>query len=285
MRLVTSRAVSDGSGESMLERMAARAHASWGARGLVAELRAFEAYVGERAAQVEPALRDRLHVDDLYLAFACASGDRAALAVFEAELVPVMQRTVARIGLRAAACDDVLGTLREKLFVAAHGRAPLLADYSGRGQIAAWLRSLAAHAALKVKRAQRRQVELSEADDLPIADPELARLRGGDAAAFRVAFGEGFAQLTREQRTLLRQHFLDGLTFESLGRMYGIHVSTAWRRLEAARTALVAAVRARLAASLGAGASTVNRIVRGACDEASVISALRATPQVALASE
>jgi RNA polymerase sigma-70 factor, ECF subfamily len=182
-------------------------------------------------------------------------------------------------------CDDVLGTLREKLFVAAHGRGPLMADYSGRGQITAWLRSLAAHAAFKVKRAHRRQADLSEADDLPIADPELARLRGGDAAAFRVAFGQGFAQLTREQRMLLRQHFLDGLTFESLGRMYGIHVSTAWRRLEAARTALVAAVRAHLAVSLGAGASTINRIVRGACDDASVISALRATPQAALASK
>jgi len=265
--------------------MVARAHAYWVARGVVADPGAFEVYVGERAARVEPELRDRLHVDDLYLAFACASGDRAALAVFEAELIPVMRRAVARIGLPGGACDDVLGALREKLFVAAQGRAPLVVDYSGRGHIAAWLRSLAAHAALKVRRAQRRQVGLADADDLPIADPELARLRGDDAAAFRAAFGQAFAQLTREQRTLLRQHFLDGLTFESLGRMYGVHVSTAWRRLEAARTALVAAVRAQLAAALGAGASTVNGIVRGACHEASVGSALRATPRAALAGE
>jgi RNA polymerase sigma-70 factor (ECF subfamily) len=265
--------------------MAARAHAYWVARGVVADLGAFEAHLGERAARVEPALRDRLHVDDLYLAFACASGDHAAIAVFEAELTPVMQRTVARMSLPAGACDDVLGALREKLFVAAQGRAPLMADYSGRGHIAAWLRSLAAHAALKVRRAQRRQVGLADADDWPIADPELAQLRGGEAAAFRAAFGQAFAQLTREQRTLLRQHFLDGLTFESLGRMYGVHVSTAWRRLETARTVLVAAVRTQLAAALGAGASTVNGIVRGACDEASVISVLRATPRAALAGE
>ena len=275
----------DGAGESSLERMAARAHASWSTRGVAADLGAFEVHVRERAARVEPALRDRLHVDDLYLAFACASGDRAALAVFEAELAPVMQRAIARIQLPAGACDDVLGALREKLFVAAHGRAPLIADYSGRGRIAAWLRSLAVHAALKVRRAQRRQVGLDEADDLPIADPELARLRGGDAAAFRAAFDQAFARLTREQRALLRQHFLDGLTFESLGRMYGVHVSTVWRRLETARTALVAAVRAQLAAALGAGASTVNGIVRGACDEASVGSALRATPRAALTGE
>jgi RNA polymerase sigma-70 factor, ECF subfamily len=265
--------------------MAARAHAHWAARGVVADLAAFELHLGERAALVEPALRDRMHVDDLCLAFACSSGDRAALAVFEAELIPVMQRAVARMSLPAGACDDVLGALREKLFVAAHGRAPLIADYSGRGHIAAWLRSLAAHAALKVRRAQHREVGLAEADDLRIADPELAQLRGADAAAFRAAFGKAFAQLTREQRTLLRQHFLDGLTFESLGRMYGVHVSTAWRRLEAARTALVAEVRGELAAALGAGASTVNGIVRGACDEASVISVLRATPRVALAGE
>ncbi|HEY0991341.1 MAG TPA: sigma-70 family RNA polymerase sigma factor [Kofleriaceae bacterium] len=270
--------------------MAARAHAYWGVRGVVVDLAAFELHLGERAVWVEPALLDRLHVNDLYLAFACASASRAALDVFEAELLPVMQRAIARIGVPAGACEDVLGTLREKLFVAAQGSAPLMADYSGRGRIAAWLRTLAAHAALKVRRAQRRQVGLAdaEADALPIADPELAQLRGGDAAAFRAAFDQAFAQLTREQRTLLRQYFLDGLTFESLGRMYGIHVSTAWRRLEAARTALVAAVRAQLAAALGAGASTVNGIVRGACDEASVVgvmSALRATPRPALASE
>jgi RNA polymerase sigma-70 factor, ECF subfamily len=276
----------DGVGESSLERMAVRAHASWSARGVAADLAAFEVHVRERAARVEPALRDRLHVDDLYLAFACASGDRAALAVFEAELAPVMQRAIARINLPAGACDDVIGALREKLFVVAQGRAPLIADYSGRGHIAAWLRSLAVHAALKVRRAQRRQViGLDDADDLPIADPELARLRGDDAAAFRAAFDQAFARLTREQRALLRQHFLDGLTFESLGRMYGVHVSTVWRRLETARTALVAAVRAQLAAALGAGASTVNGIVRGACDEASVGSALRVTPRAALAGE
>jgi len=283
--VVASRTVRDGSGESTLEQRAALAHAYWVTRGVSADLAAFEAHVTERAARVEPALRDHLHVQELYLAFACASGDRAALAVFEAELAPVMQRAVARMKLPAAAVDDVLGELREKLFVAAHGRAPLAADYSGRGPLAAWLRTVAAHAALKARRAQRPEVSLAEAEQLPIADPELARLRGGDTAAFRAAFGEAFAQLPREQRTLLRQYFLDGLTFESLGRMYGIHVSTAWRRLEAARIALVAEVRARLAAALGAGASTINGVVRGACDDASVISALRATPRSALADE
>jgi len=262
-----------------------RAHTYWMARGVVADLDAFQVHVVERAARVEPALRDRLHLDDLFLAFACAAGDRAALGVFEAELTPLMQRTLVRMGLATGACGDVIGALREKLFVATHGRAPLVANYSGRGCIAAWLRSLAAHAALKVRRSQRRQVGLAEADDLLIADPELARLRASDAAAFRAAFDQAFAQLTREQRMLLRQHFLDGLTFESLGRMYDVHVSTAWRRLEAARTALVAAVRARLATVLEAGSSTVNGIVRGACGEASVTSALRVTPRPALAGE
>ena len=58
----------------------------------VADLDAFQVHVVERAARVEPALRDRLHLDELYLAFACAAGDRAALGVFEAELTPAMQR-------------------------------------------------------------------------------------------------------------------------------------------------------------------------------------------------
>ena len=262
-----------------LEGLAARAHAAWAARGVAIDRSAFEAHVRERAARVDPALRARLYVEDLYLAYACARGHRVALAVFEAELVPVMQRAIARIGVGVGAGDDVLGALREQLFVAADGRAPLVADYSGRGRVAAWLRSLATHAALKVRRAERRQVSLADAEveleRLPIA-PELAQLRG-DTAAFRAAFDRALAQLSHDQRRMLRQHFLDGLAFETLGRIYGVHVSTAWRRVEAARIALAAAVRAQLAAALGAGASTVNAIVRDACDEASVISSLRST--------
>ncbi|HEU4534575.1 MAG TPA: sigma-70 family RNA polymerase sigma factor, partial [Polyangiaceae bacterium] len=256
----------------------ARAHERWAARGVRGELAAFLPYLEARAAQAPEALRGRLYVDDLFLAFACGRGDRAALAAFEAEFSAAARQAFARLNVPAEVGDDVLGALRERLFVAAGGEAPLVDDYSGRGRLASWLRSLAANAALKALRDRRRFVDVERAEELPMADAELVQLRGADAAMFRDAFDRAFAELTREQRNLLRQHFLDGLTFEALGRLYGVHVSTAWRRVEAAREALVAAVRARLSAALGLSESAANSVVRSAYVEASVTSLLRSTP-------
>jgi RNA polymerase sigma-70 factor (ECF subfamily) len=262
---------------------AARASERWAARGLRNDLAAFLPYLEHRAAPIAEPLRARMHVDDLYLAFACGRGDRAALAVFEAELLPLVRRVFVGMNIPAATGDDVLGSLRERLFVPARGAAPLIADYSGRGRLVCWLRSVAANAALKALRGHRRFVELEHADELPIVDPELAQLRSADAAAFRDALTGAFAGLARDQRNLLRQHFLDGLTFEALGRLHGIHASTAWRRVEAARRALVDTVRVRLGEVLGASESAVNSIVRSAYLDASVASLLRLTPANAAA--
>jgi RNA polymerase sigma-70 factor, ECF subfamily len=264
--------------DGTLAQAAARAHERWSAQGVRGELAAFLAYVEARAAQLDEALRGRLHVDDLYLAFACGRGDGAALAAFEASFLPAARRVFARLNVPGEVGDDVLGMLRERLFVAAQGEAPLIDDYSGRGQLVAWLRSLVANAALKALRDRRRFVDVERADEFPMVDAELVQLRGAGAAAFRDAFDQAFAGLTREQRNLLRQHFLDGLTFEALARLHGVHVSTAWRRVEAARAALVEAVRARLGAALGLSESAANSVVRSAYVEASVTSLLRNTP-------
>ncbi len=279
-RIVTPAAL-----DGTLAQAAERAHGRWAARGVHGELAAFLPYVEARAAQLDESLRGRLHVDDLYLAFACRRGDRAALAAFEAELAPVARRAFARLNVPAEVGDDVLGALRERLFVASGDRSPLVDDYSGRGPLAAWLRSLAANAALKALRDRRRFVDVEQADELPMADAELLQLRGAGAAAFRDAFDRAFAALSREQRNLLRQHFLDGLTFEALARLHGVHVSTAWRRVEAARVALVAAVRARLEVALGLSESAANSVVRSAYVEASVASLLRGTPARAVSGE
>lgn len=266
-----------GDAATPLRDRAARACERWAERGIRPELARFVDYVTERLARVPEPMRDRLHVDDLYLAFACGRLDRDALELFEREVMPHAARVLRRMNIANGIADDVLGGLREKLFVSSAG-APLIHDYSGRGRLVAWLRSLAANAALKALRGRARMVELDHADDIPITDVELVRLRTGDAVAFRAALREAFAALERDQRTLMRQHYLDGLTFEALARLHGVHVSTAWRRLEVARDVLVRGVRARLAQTLQASESTVTRIVRAAYADASVTSVLRETP-------
>jgi RNA polymerase sigma-70 factor (ECF subfamily) len=256
---------------------AASACTYWAERGVCPALAAFVPYLAERMERVAESLRPRLHVADLYLAFACARGDRVALQVFERELLPVVRRVLVRMGIPTATGDDVFGALREQLFVPT-GRAPLMTEYSGRGELVSWLRSVATNAARKSLRGRARLVDLDHANEIPIADPEIARLRNGDTTAFRDALSRAFAGLERDQRMLLRQHFLDGLTCEALGRLRGLHTSTAWRRLEVARKALVRAVRVQLAQTLGASDSAVTSIVRAAYSDASVASLLRVTP-------
>jgi len=260
-----------------LRERAADACARWAERGVRAELAPFVDYLAARLERVPEPLRSRLHVDDLYLAFACGRRDGRALDIFEHEVMPHAGRVLRRMNIANGVADDVIGALREKLFVASAG-APLIHDFSGRGRLVAWLRSLAANAALKALRGRARLVDLAHADDIPITDVELLRLRSADALAFRVAPHKAFGDLERDQRNLLRQYYLDGLTFESLARLHQIHVSTAWRRVELARVVLLRGVRGRLAHSLGASESTVTRIVRAAYEEASATSVLRETP-------
>jgi RNA polymerase sigma-70 factor (ECF subfamily) len=69
------------------------------------------------------------------------------------------------------------------------------------------------------------------------------------------------AALTARQRTLLRLAYVDGLTVDAIGRMYAVHRATAARWLAAAREALFEEARVRVQAAVGAGMTSVIRLV------------------------
>lgn len=93
-------------------------------------------------------------------------------------------------------------------------------------------------------------------------DPELALLRRRYARELELAFDKSFAALAMEQRLLLQQHHIDGLSIDRLAKLYGIHRATAARRVAAVREALLASVRATLVSQLGIGEETFESIVR-----------------------
>src|SRR5262249_41683920 len=72
---------------------------------------------------------------------------------------------------------------------------------------------------------------------------------------FELAFREAVQSLSDRERILVRQHFLDGVSVNDLGRLYRVHRATAGRWLERARDALLAATRARLMARLAVPAA------------------------------
>ncbi len=83
---------------------------------------------------------EAVHLVDLYLTCACVRGDALAIAAFQARFGPEV--AVALTGQRASAefLDEVRQVLWERLLVPRDGGTPKLADYSGRGPLARWMR-------------------------------------------------------------------------------------------------------------------------------------------------
>src|SRR3954466_10172321 len=107
---------------------------------------AFIAYAVERAGG--HSLDDR-HIEDLYLAWACMRGDVAALATFERDIVPIVERALASFSDR----NEVLQILRERMLVARPSTSATpelgIAAYDGRAPLATWLRVCATRIGLR----------------------------------------------------------------------------------------------------------------------------------------
>lgn len=225
--------------------------------GVVIDVDAFSAELAKRRAAAGPTVA--LHVGGLALAWACARHDPAAVAYFEHEYVPQAARALRKMKLSATLADDVLGWFRFELF--AREKGALILTYSGRGDLGSWVRSIAVHEALKRARRERRDVTPEVAADLPMPEAELSAMRGAYGAEFTRAMAESFASLSTEQRNLLRQYFLDGLTIDVLAGLYKVHRATAARRVAAARTELVERVRVTLRKELALSETGVDEVI------------------------
>src|SRR5262249_14320770 len=141
---------------------------------------------------------DRVHAPDLYLACALATGDRAAVAAFEREILRPLRGYLARVHGQAAFADEVTQALRERLLISPTG-APRIASYSGRGPLAAWVRMAAIRLARDHLRARKDHVPLEALDPTPLRsaapDPEMSYLKRRYAREFRAAFQSVLAAL------------------------------------------------------------------------------------------
>ncbi|HTE51886.1 MAG TPA: hypothetical protein VK698_13620 [Kofleriaceae bacterium] len=193
---------------------------------------------------------------DLYLVAACAAGDPVAVARIDAQLPGVVRPALARLGLPASDDDEIVQRVRVALMVADGDGGRGIAGYSGRGDLRAYLRAVAVRLALR--RLEREEgPSASEEDEvlamLPAADdsPEQRLLKHRCRGEIRTAFGVGLAALSARERTILRQHYVDALTIDQLGRLHGVHRATCARWIEAARAGLLRQVRRHLRDALG----------------------------------
>ncbi|MDQ3336214.1 MAG: hypothetical protein M4D80_13680 [Myxococcota bacterium] len=247
--------------DDLAARILAAGHAAWPEITLTPEVIA--KHVAGRAPEDEGLPEND---SDVYLAIALAEQNPVALRVFEDKLVPHVDQALRRLRLPAAQKDEVRQTVRTDLLVGEG--APKIADYMGRGELAAWLRVTTTRKALsllrKTKAAREDVLDELLLDHMPdsTANPEQQHMREKYVAELKRAIHDAFAALEVRQRNLLRQHILDELTIDDLARLYRAHRATCARWLADARAELGKATRKRLIAALGIDRDDVDSLLR-----------------------
>lgn len=242
----------------------AAARSAWPAIDLSADC--FVAYVAERVPETaDPAAASRaLNLSDLYLACACAHGNAAALAAFDAHYLAVVDGALLRLNFSADTIEEVKQRLRRALLVPDRG-PPRIAAFAGRGALRSWVRVLAIHEVWSMLHATRGHLDAEDRlADLASAGatPDVEYLKRRYRADFERAFRAAIQTLLPRERTLLRQHFLDGVSINELGALYRVHRATIGRWLEHARGAVLAATRAHLMKHLDVPGSEIESILR-----------------------
>jgi len=235
----------------------ARARAAWPDVDVPDD--AFAAWVAERSAGNG---EGNGHVEDLYLACACARGDAAALRTFDTAFGKDIETLCQRFRWVPGGSDDVRQLVYEKLFV---GESPRIREYLGRGGLRSWLRVLVTRVLLNTT--QRDAREVPAADEMFAAlpepsDPETARIRATYGDALRAAFAEALEQLSYRDKNMLRYAIVEHLGIDEIGKIYSVHRATAARWLADAKDALSSELRAAMKARLGVSDSELASIAR-----------------------
>jgi RNA polymerase sigma-70 factor (ECF subfamily) len=220
----------------------------------------FERHLERHRAGVELAgWLAQARVTDLYLACACVEGVPGAIAAFERVYMPLVDEWLRRGAQTAEARDEVRQRLRERLLVGARK----LGDYSGRGTLAKWLEVVTLRLVVDVAR-ERKDVLADDSGSLGGAtpDPEIEFIKERYRVQFKQALQRGIASLEVEQRTLLKLHFIDGVTLDQLAELFHVHRATVARRIAGARERILDAAKALLERELGVPPEEVERELR-----------------------
>jgi RNA polymerase sigma-70 factor (ECF subfamily) len=204
---------------------------------------------------------DTLPLGDLYLACACLASAANACEAFDRVYLRGTRRTLARYDLPEPVIEDIHQNLHERLIVRGQ-----LDAYRGTGALQKWLNIVAAREALHWLRANRRTQVLADplVDIYPMTErsPEAMYLQATYHDALREAFAHALGQISRGDRSMLRQRFVFGMTLAEIARLAGVHESTASRNLARLQDNLMTRTRARLLGRLRISSSDLDSILR-----------------------
>jgi RNA polymerase sigma-70 factor len=224
----------------------------------------------------------QLHHEDLFLALACARGDRIAWECFADDYLALLRIFAARacknfdasedlaqeitadlLGGGAAAADNAgqerqgANALALQESSASQGK---LGSYNGRGSLAGWLRASVSHAAIDLFRRNRKQVsfdELVEQGRSPDLQASISvagaeeRLDARWGPILGQALEEEISRLPARDRLLLSLYHVQGISLKAIGLQFGVHEATASRWLERLRRGVRKRVERRLRTTHG----------------------------------
>jgi RNA polymerase sigma-70 factor (ECF subfamily) len=206
---------------------------------------------GAKAFPLEKYLK-ALHLEDLALACACASGDERAWEHFVREYRPALYRSADALDPSGGARE-----LADSLYADLYGttaiggeRRSLFRYFHGRSSLPTWLRAVLAQRHVDAMRARRRHDPLPEDDQAgaivsaspPPADPDRTRY----IALLHRGLKAAIARLAARDRLRLACYYTRQLTLAETGRILGEHEATASRQLARTRRALREAVERHL---------------------------------------
>lgn len=202
---------------------------------------------------------------DLAIAAACHAQEPTAHAAFDAVLTEVDAAGASTRSPRELV-EEVKQVLRVQLLVARDDRPPGISGYKGKGPLRGWLRITATRELIRHQKKRAREAPAARSLEEVLGDgggdPVLDQMKLEYRAEFATALREAIDALSAEDRTLLRQQIVDGLSIDAIGAAYGVHRATAARWANRARGALVTATRARLAARLAVSADEIDSVIR-----------------------
>jgi RNA polymerase sigma-70 factor, ECF subfamily len=197
------------------------------------------------------------HGAELYLALACGKSDEAAVQTLEKCYFPALDEYMAHSGFADTVRRDVFQLLLLHLCT---GEAPRMLTYAGRAALSTWLRVATYRFALNL----RDQEQLPRIPDAEVmlnrmmssqVDLEMQATIDKARPLFQSALQKAMAELADRDRTLLRLSFLDGLSIDAIGGMYGVHRATAARWISDIRAKIFKGVRSMLVKDYGLRAS------------------------------
>lgn len=199
------------------------------------------------------ALRDRvsrLSLDDLYLAWACACGEKAAwqeLGTTHFGFIRTFARRYLPGHAAADVADEVIADLWER------GK---LERYQGRSTLRTWLGALVGNAALNAVKALQRGQTVREARHMLAASGQAAAVADLIAEQEVTELMRGIVTdvlktLPRETKLLLQLYYEQGLTLEEMSGPLRISTAALSRRLKQTRDDLRTSIEAQARRTAG----------------------------------